>query len=261
MNIRSLALNIIDSIQTTSGAANAVKKLRWLYNRSGNQTQIKFSYPAPIGHIDLLVRSNQGSDAFIVSEVFEQQCYRVSLNNDITCIIDLGANAGFTAVYFSKFFPRATIACVEPMPGNISVLKKNLALNRVNAILFEAAAAINDEQILMAVGDKDYANKVHDIPFGKSMSSDTLAVDGLSMATILQKLNWRKVDLLKIDIEGYEGILLTQNNTWLENVETIIMEIHEGVTLDTLKNATDNYGFIHTKLQKGNWVLSKKVTL
>ncbi|MFD2145594.1 FkbM family methyltransferase [Mucilaginibacter antarcticus] len=204
-----------------------------------------------------MVRDNGGADGFIFSEVFDQQCYNLPLDENTAYIIDLGANAGFTAVYFSRLFPKATIACVEPMPGNIQLLKENLTLNNVNAVIFEAAASVKDEQIAMEIADKDYANKVHNIPFGKSISDDTITVKGLGMQTILTQLNWPHVDLLKIDIEGYEGILLSTNNSWLNKVSVIIMEIHEGVTIDLVKAITDPYGFTYVVLQQGNWVLSK----
>ncbi|MES2807884.1 MAG: FkbM family methyltransferase [Bacteroidota bacterium] len=258
MNIRALINNITGSIETTSNLGNAVKKLRWLYNRSGNaKTQIRFKFTAPVGKIDLVVRDNGGADAFIVGEVFEQQCYHLPLARQTAHIIDLGANAGFTAVYLSKLFPDATIACVEPMPGNIELLRENLALNKVKALIFEAAATVNNQPVVMEVADKDYANKVHNIPYGKTFSKNTLTVEGMSIDTMLSKLNWQQVDLLKIDIEGYEGILLSTNNNWLERVAVIIMEIHEGVTIEFIKSITAPYGFTQVNLQLGNWVLSK----
>jgi FkbM family methyltransferase len=268
MDVKALLNNIIDSIKTTGDLPNAVKKVYWLYNGSGkirragaHTARIKFNYPAPVGPIDLKVRYNNGADVFIISEVFRQQCYKISLTNEVTCILDLGANAGFTAVYFSRLYPRAKIACVEPMPNNIAVLKENLALNNVNSHVFEAAATIKDEKIIMDNSDKDYGNKVHDIPFGKTMSYGTLEVDGLSIKTILKQLNWNKIDLLKIDIEGYEGILLHQNNEWLEKVDTIIMEIHEGLSIDDIKGAVAPFNFTQVKNSMGNWILSKNQIL
>lgn len=264
MDIKSLKNNLTDSFKTTTGISGAVKKLFWLYNGFGKlgysgirKTKIEFKYPAPMGRIRLNVRNNHGSDSFIMSEIFKQECYHVSTSNSITRIVDLGANAGFTAVYFSRLFPDATIACVEPMPNNIALLKENLALNNVNAIVFEAAATTDDEKIIMEAGDKDYGNKVHDIPFGKVMNNGTLEVDGLSMNTIIKKLGWENIDLLKIDIEGYEGVLLNKNNDWLAKVTTIIMEIHEGVTIDFIKSVVQPYGLTHEKFQDGNWILSK----
>jgi FkbM family methyltransferase len=161
-------------------------------------------------------------------------------------------------VYFSRLFKNAKIACVEPMPGNIAILKENLRLNKVNSLVFEAAAAIENEKITMDTGDKDYGGKVHSIPFGKAMDNDTLVVEGLTINSMIEKLNWTNIDLLKIDIEGYEGVLLNKNNNWLTKVDTIIMEIHEGVTIDFIKKITAPYDFNYVRLQKGNWILSKK---
>jgi len=262
MNLKSFLNNIVDSLKTTTSITNAVKKMRWLYSKGTNtgnkHTIIGFKYLSPIGEIDLLVRSNRGSDAFIISEVFGQQCYFIPLKNEIDCILDLGANAGYTAVYYSKLFPKANIACVEPMPNNIDVLKKNLTMNCVNAVIFEGAVSVADGKISMEIGDLDYGNKVHDIPFGRNMNNGLLVTEGFSLNTIIEKLLWHKIDLLKIDIEGYEGVLLHQNNSWLAKVGTIIIEIHEGITIETVRKATDAFGFIHIQQKKGNWILSKQ---
>jgi FkbM family methyltransferase len=257
LDIKALINNIVQSIKTTPDLKNGIKKLRWLYNRSNSsETVISFNYPKPVGKINLLVRDNGGADVFIASEVFDKQCYNLLLKQ-VANILDLGANAGFTGVYFSKLFPNATIACVEPMPGNIAVLKKNLLLNNVNHIIFEAAATVNDGRITMSVADKDYGSKVHNIALGKNTGNNTTEVEGLSITTILNTLNWQKVDILKIDIEGYEGLLLASNNDWLHNISIIIMEIHEGVTIDFIKDTTAPFGFGYVAPYLGNWILSK----
>ncbi len=265
MNLRLLKNNIAHSIRTTNGLYNAIKKLFWLYNGAGrfggtdiHTSQIEFKYPDPIGKVSLKVRYNQGSDAFIMSEVFDAECYRFMLTGDIKNILDLGANAGFTAVYFSKLFPNSKIACVEPMPNNVAILKENLALNKVISVVFDAAVATDDGQITMETGDMDYGNKVSDIPFGKTLGQNKLIVDGLTVNTIIKKLNWKNIDLVKIDIEGYEGVLLCKNNDWLSKTDTILIEIHEGVTIDLVRKATDPYGFVNAKYQQGIWIVSKK---
>jgi FkbM family methyltransferase len=262
MNIKSFIKNIKESIQTTSGPFNAAKKIFWLYGVFGKssekKTLIHFKFPSPVGNIRLNVRYNSGSDAFIVSEVFQEQCYFIPPNNPIATVLDLGANAGFTAVYFSRLFPDAQIACVEPMANNIAILKENLALNKVNPIVFEGAVAVEDGEVTMESGDKDYGNKVHGIPFGKSFDNNTTVVPGYTVTHIMKDLNWKRIDLLKIDIEGYEGVLLKENNSWLAKVDTLIMEIHEGVTIEFIKSITDAYGFAYSKLQMGNWILSRK---
>lgn len=262
VNILSLKNNIIDSVKTTANLYNALKKISWLYHQTGwgnkeNKIKIVFRYLPPIGKLHLWVRNNEGSDAFIISEIFKNETYKISRDKNVKRILDVGANAGFAALYFLRYFPEATVACIEPMPHNIHILKENLSLNNAMSVVFEAAATTENEKIIMEIGNKDYGSKISGIPFGKSMNNGIIEVDGLSITTILEKLGWSSVDIMKIDIEGYEAMLLTRNNGWLAKVTTIIMEIHEGVTIDFIRQATDSYGFYYVKFRKGNWILSK----
>src|SRR5262245_22207843 len=99
---------------------------------------IGFRYPEPIGNIQLLLRANVGSDGFIHGEVFEHEYYRLPLLAPPKTILDLGANIGLTAVYFSRLFPMAALACVEPVPENLRVLARNLELNAIRATVIPA---------------------------------------------------------------------------------------------------------------------------
>jgi len=51
-------------------------------------------------------------------------------------------------------------------------------------------------------------------------------VETISMAEIITLFKIRKIDLLKVDIEGAEIMLFTKSNEWLESVTTIIGETH-----------------------------------
>lgn len=260
MDVKALLKNISYSFKTTASIADGLKRMVWLYTKAAllgyKQTQITFKYQPPVGKVKLQVRFNGGSDVFILSEVFEHHCYQTSLQN-ITNIIDLGANAGFTAVYFSKIYPNATIVCVEPLPENLEILQKNILLNKVKSVIIKGAVTIHDQEVLIEVGDMDYGGKIHDIPFGKNMANATFTVDGYSMDTIMKKAGFKNVDLLKIDIEGYEGVLFSDNTAWLDKVNTIIMEIHEGVSIEYIKNTAIRHGFKNVIQQNGNWILTK----
>lgn len=257
MNIQSLLKNIKESFKTTAGILNALKKIFWLYKYSAAKTIICFTYPSVGKSVKLTVRNNKGADAFIVSEVFEHQCYELGTAGNFSYILDLGANAGFTTVYFSLLFPAATIACVEPIPANIELLYENLVLNQIKAKVFEAAIAVADGEIAMELGEMDYSNKVHDIPYGKHLGDNTIQVRALTIETIVKELKWPRIDLVKIDIEGYEGILLKVNNAWLNLTGTLIMEIHEGINPGQIGELLTEFGFCHQKESRGNWIFSK----
>ncbi len=265
MDIKALRKNIARISRTTSGFFPSLRKLSWLYNLSGRLSSgkspkehlLNFKYPTPVGRIKLRVRENGGSDAFIISEVFDQECYHIVPDGEVKHILDLGSNAGFSVVYFSRAFPGASLACVEPMTDNIRLLKTNLALNNITATVFYAAAAASDGRLEMATSEKDYGHKVNDIVFGKEIAGVTVEVEALSVQTMLDRLRWQEIDLLKIDIEGYEGILLTQNNHWLQKVKLMIIEIHEHVSVDEIISIMAENSLIHYKAQQSTWIFSR----
>ena len=220
-------------------------------------SEIMFKYPLPIALITVRVRENNGSDIFIFGEVFDQKNYYLSHKNEVKYIVDLGANAGFTALYYSRLFPLATIACVEPYSANVSILTDNLNINNVAFKVFEAAISVEDHPIEMELSDNDYGHKVKEIMYGKKIGGKSVTVAGLSMNKLIETLCWPAINILKIDIEGYEGVLFRKNTEWLQLVETIIMEIHENVSIEQIRVATDKYHFDYALKRNGNWILSK----
>jgi FkbM family methyltransferase len=264
MNFKALISNALLSYKLTSDWKNAFKRMIWLYelknklNRTfSSVSEIKFKYPLPIGEIKLKVRENNGSDKFIFGEVFDQKNYHLINKNEVKYIIDLGANAGYTALYYSKLFPLAKIACVEPYPSNVSILTDNLTINHVAFEVFEAAISTEDNLVEIEVSNNDYGHKVTEMGYGKRIGGKTIPVNGLSMNNLLRTLCWPAINILKIDIEGYEGVLFRKNTEWLQSVETIIMEIHENVSIDRIRDVTDKYHFDYALLRNGNWILSK----
>src|SRR5262249_46748957 len=162
--------------------------------------EIGFRYPEPIGNLRLLLRGNRGSDAFIHGEVFFHEYYRLPLESPPATILDLGANAGLATVYFGRMYPDARLACVEPVADNLRVLLRNLELNAIRATLFTAAADATDGKVRMALDPMDYGHRV-----ASARSRDfrsTIEVDAISVPTILDRLGWQRIGLLKIDIEG-----------------------------------------------------------
>ena len=120
MNPIWLLKNIRTSWRYRGDLSSFVKRLLWTYSHSvlgrwcPSEMNIRFCYDEPIGKIRLRVRANGGSDGFIHGEVFEHHYYRLGLPFQPATILDLGANAGYTAVYFSRTYPSAKIMAVEP---------------------------------------------------------------------------------------------------------------------------------------------------
>lgn len=60
-------------------------------------------------------------------------------------MVDIGANIGFTSVYFARRFGARTVVAIEPDPDNAWLLRKNLASqNNIDAEALGAAAGEAD---------------------------------------------------------------------------------------------------------------------
>jgi FkbM family methyltransferase len=239
------------------------RTLLWIYSaklperlRSQEQT-IGFSYPLPVGNIRLLVRSNAGSDSFIHGEVFGHEYYRLPLAKPPTTILDLGANTGMTAVYFGRIYPQAELACVEPIPRNLRVLERNLELNAIRAEVIPAAVDAKDGYVAMQLDPMDYGHKV--AASGASPLHETVEVEAISIPTILQRLGWARIGLLKVDIEGHEKILFSTDCEWFSLVDAMCIECHDGFGEYDLQRLAERFGFLPPERLPGIWLMTRKV--
>ena len=117
--------------------------------------------------------------------------------------LDLGANIGAITIPVSKKRKDVKIICVEAAPWIYQYLTKNLNLNRAeNVKAINNALYYNDDQKL------DFYSPAQ--KFGKGSLSPVFTNEGVSVTTIkvdtiLKKLGIQKVDIIKIDVEGYES--------------------------------------------------------
>ena len=238
------------------------ERIKWLYGDKSfvrpfltGTHRIKFHYPFPINELELVVRDNRGSDNYIFGEVFDHHYYDFALPFTPLTILDLGANVGFTAIFFARKYPNAEIACVEPMPNNLETLKSNFELNSIASKVFASAISTQDGTIQMEIASLDYGHKVAGIEYGKKLTGKTIQVEALSIPTLLQKLGWGRISLLKVDIEGYEAILLKEQCNWLSLVDAICIECHEGYGEADLQVLAKEWGFSSPQLLPGTWLL------
>ena len=264
MNIKALARNWLNAKAFCRGPSDRLKYLHWLYCgslRLGNEKKkrhtIHFEFEKSLGKMVLTVRCNAGSDAFIFSEVFDHRYYDFDLAEPPATILDAGANAGFTALFFGRKYPKAQLACVEPMPDNVVTLRTNIEQNGIFATIIPMALSVNDGSITMETACNDYGHKIANIQFGRLLGGNTFEVMGVTIPTLLAQLRWRRISLLKLDIEGYEGVLLRQNCGWLQQVDAIAIETHEGFGEADLCLVASRYGFKRPRRLPGIWLITR----
>ena len=126
-------------------------------------------------------------------------------------IVDIGANTGLYSIISAFFNPTASIIAFEPNASNIKRLKKNIDLNHLK----------NIQVVEQAAGDT-VGNVSFTVPEGDVISDTSSVLPDFSKATYQGTIQWKevsvpqtslndffkgysgKVDLVKIDVEGYE---------------------------------------------------------
>lgn len=193
-------------------------------------------------HMDMECRLSMrtcGEDFASFREIFLYRYYDQDLGNPET-ILDLGGYCGYAALAFAARFRNAKLATIEPHPGNFARLKTNLALNSRNRVrAMQAAATPTDGPVELFLG----GGMTHGLTPTYHSTGGRITVEGLSVATILSRLGWESIDLLKIDIEGAEEVLFGARQPWLARVKTIIGEYHGAYGIPALKRDLEPLGF------------------
>lgn len=263
MDIKSLTANAKAAWARRAGPGDFVRRMMLVY--SGHlpsvfvrrEWTIGCNYPRPIGRLQLCLRSNNGADAFVHSEIFEHEYYRLPFRAAPRTILDLGANTGLSAIYFARLFPDAELACVEPAPDNLRVLNKNLELNGVHAVVIAAAVDAADGRTRLELGERDYGHRI--VARSSGGSRPTLDVEAVSVPTVLGRLSWERIGLLKVDIEGHEAVLFARDCDWLDRVDAMCIEWHVEGGPEHLAALAERFGFAAPCRLPGNiWLLTRQ---
>lgn len=163
------------------------------------------------------------SDIKVFREVFLFGLYGVNLNSTPHVIVDAGANVGLSSVFFAERFPGATIYAIEPEASNFIALKKNIE-GYVNIKAMQSALWYRDTTLKVAdAGENHWAFTVQEC-----QQSDPASFGAISIASFMELNGIKKIDLLKMDIEGAERELFSKNyDDWLEHTQAIIIELHD----------------------------------
>ena len=143
-------------------------------------------------------------------------------------IIDAGANIGASVIWFTKYFPNAHICAFEPEHENFAILETNV----------HECQSDGDIQIVQAaVGAVDGFVDIVDAGQGECGFRTQITYDGkidgkiplVSLARFVSEkvFNGYVPFIVKIDIEGGEEQLFSQNCEWINAFPLIIIELHD----------------------------------
>ncbi len=151
-----------------------------------------------------------------LKEIFIDKLYNQTLP-ERPYIIDCGANIGLSIIYMKKLFPDAEILAFEPDEKNFDLLSKNLKSFGYENIEIRKEAVWKENTILKFSNEGSMSSKI-----AEENSLQSLDVKAIRLKDFLN----RRIDFLKIDIEGAEFSVIKDISGSLSTVGNLFIEYH-----------------------------------
>src|SRR5688500_15013899 len=142
-------------------------------------------------------------------------------------ILDIGANIGWYSIVLKNNIKRdVKVFAFEPEPLNFELLKKNIADNHATNIeaVNKAVAEKSGQSTLFLYHPKNSGR--HSLLDINPETNKSIQVETVNIEDFLkgQGIDFKKVKLIKIDIEGYEVFALKNASTLLQQLPYMFIE-------------------------------------
>lgn len=207
---------------------------------------------------DVIVKNSYGKfycrkkdeDLHIVGEHFEYETLSIfkNLAKNAKVIIDVGAHIGKYTILASKLC-KGRVISIEASKENFFILRNNIKLNKCKNVLALNAAATKSNRRL-----KLYKRGTSGSYTLKLKTSNYESVDGIALSSLLKKLGIKKVDLIKIDVEGAELDVIEGLKQYLSShrVDNMILEIWKE-NYNKVKKKLASLGYSIEEIEYDNW--------
>jgi FkbM family methyltransferase len=216
------------------------------------------------------------SDPYFLAivEAFEPEFERLCddlVRYDYVCA-DIGANIGMKSLLLAQYAPHGRILAIEAGPTVAAVLARNVA----------GGGCLNNIAVICtAIGDRDGTARFNEQSAYGHISGDGIEVPIRKLASIVAELDLKRLDFVKIDVEGYEfpilrnsidllnhhrALVLLEFNSWTQiafadinpkefaewifNHFSYVFRVRRGAGADYLERLSDRgpMDFLHTNL-------------
>ena len=149
------------------------------------------------------------------NEIFQKRIYDYNSDEPIPVIYDCGSNIGLSVIFFKLLYPEAELHAFEPDPEIFKILSSNMTDYGFNNLHLHQNAVWKNEELLSFSSQGGSSGKIID-------QDSPIKVKAIRLSEWLTK----KVDFLKIDIEGAEFEVLKDCALVLHNVKNMFIEYH-----------------------------------
>jgi len=155
---------------------------------------------------------------------------KVSLPRSSVCV-DVGAHYGFWSLKMSSRCK--LVIALEPSPGNFAVLYNSIMASNARNVLPFMLAAGETRGVGTVVRPRGGTDGMYTMQGGLGEVQEKHTVRVIDLDTLLDRLSIQKVDLIKIDVEGFEEQVLKGLMKYITRglVNFIVLEVHTPLLL------------------------------
>ncbi len=125
---------------------------------------------------------------------------------DAVCI-DVGANIGYYSLLLASLAPRGQVHSFEPIPRNFYLLNTSVLLNGFDNVVLNCCAVGNKDghTTFNVSADSAYSSF---LDTQRRERDSTITVPVATLASYCQERGLRRIDFMKVDVEGAEKLVL-----------------------------------------------------
>ncbi len=151
-------------------------------------------------------------------EIYVDESYKFSSDSPNPIIIDCGTNIGMSCLYFKSIYPTANITGFEADASIATLCKENLMRNGITDVsIIPKAVWVNDAGVYFEEDGAD-GGKI------SNEQSKAATVSSVRLKDVL--LQYEKIAMLKMDIEGAEYSVLEDCASVLSRIDHLFIEFH-----------------------------------
>jgi len=191
---------------------------------------------------------DKNSDKSIASAILTNGFYEKETLDEIrnnlfngAVFIDGGANIGFYSILVSKIVgPRGKVICFEPTDSSYVYLIKNIKINRrKNVIVEKKAISDKDKNVFLKINKNSEENSIVKVPKIRIKNrKDIIKIQSITLDSYCKNKKLKKIDLIKLDIEGQELEAIKGSKNIIKNNKNIkiIFELNIANNKDGISN-------------------------
>ena len=193
------------------------------------------NYPYPI-----CLRA-ETSDYGTMLQVFREKQYSdCEIIDNPKLIVDCGANAGYASMYFLNLFPGAYVIAVEPDAENVRIAQTNLHPYGGRVQLIHSGIWSHETGLIVC---RRYITEA-EFFVRECQDNETPTIQATTVDALLATAPVPEIDILKVDIEGAEGVIFDEGyQNWLPKVKNILIEIHDKKCEEAFLRALAQYDY------------------